>query len=177
MQMINDHYVGEAQLLTTGAEHNLLKLALLRGNITSEQQQRWDAIIEDFLREKAMGGDDADAATRVTSQLLSMSESLSSIQQAISGDKTLLEPVLHISKRLKTIQQEIAGMQANINIDNRPSEAIEEALQVMANTIETTFLPVVASMDKKIDLDLNIVRKVTELSNKIESYNLKNTKS
>jgi len=201
MQMISDHYVGEAQLLTTGAEHNLLKLALLRGNITPEQQQRWDAIIKDFLREKAMGGDDADAVTRVTSQLLSMSESLDLIQQSISGDNTLLEPVLHIGKHLntiqqaisndnkllepvahisehlKTLQQEIAGMQANINIDNRPSKAIEEAIQVMANTIDTVFLPVVASMDRKIDLDLNIVRKVSELSNKIESYTSDKSKS
>ena len=40
MQMISDHYQGEVQLLTTGAEHNLLKLAQLRGNMTAEQQQR-----------------------------------------------------------------------------------------------------------------------------------------
>src|SRR5690606_25817033 len=33
MQMIADHYLGEAQLLTTGAESNLLKLAELRGNM------------------------------------------------------------------------------------------------------------------------------------------------
>ena len=33
MQMIADHYLGEAQLLTTGAEDNLLKLAELRGNM------------------------------------------------------------------------------------------------------------------------------------------------
>jgi hypothetical protein len=176
-QMISDHYVGEAQLLTTGAEHNLLKLALLRGDITTEQQQRWDAIIKDFLRKKAMGGDDADAATRVTSQLLSMSESLNLIQQVISDDNTLLEPVLHISQHLKTIQQELATKQTSINIENHPSKEIEKALQVMANTIETTFLPVVASMDKKIDLDLNIVRKVSELSNKIQSYNEKKPKS
>jgi hypothetical protein len=173
MQMISDHYVGEAQLLTTGAEHNLLKLALLRGNITDKQQQRWDAIIKDFKRKKAIGGDDVDAATRVSSQLLSISESLGLIEQSISADNSLLEPVLYISKHLKTLQKEIAGMQTSINIDNRPSQAIEEALQVMANTIETTFLPVVASMDKKIDLDLNIVRKVTELANKIEVFTKK----
>jgi len=176
LQMISDHYVGEAQLLTTGAEHNLLKLAVLRGNITPEQQQRWDAIIEEFLREKAMGGEDADAGTRVASQLLAISESLTGIQNAVSGDNKLLEPVLHISKHLKSLQQELGDMQTNINIDSRPSKAMEEAIQVMANTIETVFLPVVASMDRKIDLDLNIVRKVSELSNKIESYSSKNVK-
>ncbi len=176
MQMISDHYVGEAQLLTTGAEHNLLKLALLRGNITAQEQQRWDAIIKDFMRKKAMGGDDVDAATRVSSQLLSISESLSSIEQAISSDNTLLEPVRTISQHLNTIQQEMADMQTNINIDNRPSQAIEEAFQIMANTIETTFLPVVASMDKKIDLDLTIVREVNKLSTMIHSFSEKGAK-
>ena len=55
LQMLSDHYQGEAQLLTTGAEHNLLKLAQLRGNSTEEEQQRWDSIIEDFKRTQSMG--------------------------------------------------------------------------------------------------------------------------
>ena len=38
--MIDDHYAGEAQTLTTGAEQNLLKLAELRGRLTAEQAQR-----------------------------------------------------------------------------------------------------------------------------------------
>ena len=36
-QMIADHYLGEAQLLTTGAGENLLKLAELRGVMTDQQ--------------------------------------------------------------------------------------------------------------------------------------------
>ena len=31
LDLISDHYIGEAQTLTTGAEQNLLKLAELRG--------------------------------------------------------------------------------------------------------------------------------------------------
>src|SRR5690606_2115652 len=49
MQLIADHYIGEAQLLTAGAEENLLKLAELRGNMTEKQQQRWAQIKADFL--------------------------------------------------------------------------------------------------------------------------------
>ena len=37
MQMINDHYLGEAQMLTTNAEANLLKLAELRGNMRENE--------------------------------------------------------------------------------------------------------------------------------------------
>jgi len=40
LQLIEDHYLGESQLLTDGTEQNLLKLAELRGNMTPEQAER-----------------------------------------------------------------------------------------------------------------------------------------
>src|SRR5690606_26036476 len=69
LQLIADHYQGESQLLTTGAEENLLKLAELRGNMTEEQAARWQQIKADYMRNKAMGGDDADVGNRVVVQL------------------------------------------------------------------------------------------------------------
>jgi GNAT superfamily N-acetyltransferase len=39
--VIDDHYLAEAQTLTTAAEANLLKLAELRGRLTPEQAARW----------------------------------------------------------------------------------------------------------------------------------------
>jgi len=68
-QLISDHYLGEAQLLTTGAEENLLKLGELRGTLTDDEQARWQQIKADFLRNKAMGADDADVGGRVVAQL------------------------------------------------------------------------------------------------------------
>ncbi|WP_299345776.1 DNA repair ATPase [uncultured Pseudoxanthomonas sp.] len=68
-QLISDHYLGEAQLLTTGAEENLLKLSELRSMLTGEEQARWNQIKADFLRNKAMGADDADVGGRVVAQL------------------------------------------------------------------------------------------------------------
>jgi hypothetical protein len=61
-QLIADHYQGESQLLTTGAEENLLKLGELRGVHDDTQAARWAQIKRDFLRNKAMGADDADVA-------------------------------------------------------------------------------------------------------------------
>ena len=55
LQLIADHYLGESQLLTTGAEENLLKLAELRGKMTAEQTARWTQIKRDFLRNKSHG--------------------------------------------------------------------------------------------------------------------------
>lgn len=79
-QLIGDHYLGEAQLLTTGAEENLLKLAELRGVMTSEQAARWEQIKRDFLRNKAMGADDADVGGRVVAQLADIAVGLQAMR-------------------------------------------------------------------------------------------------
>ncbi len=167
MQMLSDHYQGEAQLLTTGAEHNLLKLAQLRGNSTEDEQQRWNTIVTDFQRSKSMGGDDADAATKVASQLSYVTQHLESIHQAISSDAELTQPMTAISNQLQAMHDSISNKEMGVNIVNQPSAVIEESIAQLANIIETTFMPVVASMDKKIDLDLAIVRKVNDMSEAI----------
>jgi len=164
MQMLSDHYQGEAQLLTTGAEHNLLKLAQLRGNSTAEEQQRWNVIVDDFQRDKSMGGDDIDAATKVASQLSYVTQHLQSIHKAINTDTELVQPMITISHQLQSLQEAINEKDVGVNVVNKPSVVVEESIRQLANIVETTFMPVVAAMDKKIDLDLAIVRKVNDLS-------------
>jgi hypothetical protein len=80
-QLVDDHYTGEAQLLTTGAEENLLKLAELRGTLDATQTARWAQIKRDFLRVKAMGADDADAGQRVVAQLADLVEGVRALQR------------------------------------------------------------------------------------------------
>ncbi|MEU4204567.1 DNA repair ATPase [Streptomyces sp. NPDC026294] len=60
--LIDDHYRGEAQTLTTGAEANLLKLAELRGRLTSEQARRW-AEVKEMWRSRE-GREGAGAASQ-----------------------------------------------------------------------------------------------------------------
>ncbi len=80
--LIDDHYQGEAQTLTSGAEANLLKLAELRGHLTPEQSKRWEEIKRGFARVQAMGGDD-DPTSRVVGQLSLMSEQLGSLARTL----------------------------------------------------------------------------------------------
>jgi hypothetical protein len=84
-QLVSDHYLGEAQLLTTGAEENLLKLKELRGVLTPEEAARWEQIKRDFLRSKAMGGDDADVGGRVVAQLADIAGGLQALGAAASA--------------------------------------------------------------------------------------------
>ncbi|MEU4829056.1 DNA repair ATPase [Streptosporangium sp. NPDC023615] len=62
--VIDDHYVGEAQTLTSGAESNLLKLAELRGTMTAGQAARWAEVKAAHLRSQALGGAEDDPVTR-----------------------------------------------------------------------------------------------------------------
>ena len=82
--LIEDHYVGESQTLTTGAENNLLKLGELRGTLNEKQAARWAEIKKDFSRNKLVGGDDQDPVMKVTNVLAVLGERLEQIQGSIS---------------------------------------------------------------------------------------------
>ncbi|MFN3202413.1 MAG: DNA repair ATPase [Bradymonadia bacterium] len=82
--LIDDHYAGESQTLTAGAEANLLKLAELRNRMSPEQSQRWATIKSDFSRNTRMGGDETDPATRIAGLLADVGQSLERIGHAVS---------------------------------------------------------------------------------------------
>jgi hypothetical protein len=68
-QLITDHYRAESQLLTSGAEENLLKLAELRGQLNPEQAARWTRIKHEFQRNRALGGDETTVGNRLVAKL------------------------------------------------------------------------------------------------------------
>jgi hypothetical protein len=82
--LLDNHYAGEAQTLTTGAEHNLLKLAELRGRMTPKQTERWAEIKRGFARVQLLGSaSDSDPVARVTGQLSLLSERMGDIARHI----------------------------------------------------------------------------------------------
>jgi hypothetical protein len=83
-RLIDDHYLGEAQTLTTGAEENLLKLADLRGRMTPAQTARWDEIKRGFARLQRLGGSE-DPASKVMAELSVVSDRIADIAKAIAS--------------------------------------------------------------------------------------------
>ncbi|GAA3398730.1 DNA repair ATPase [Cryptosporangium minutisporangium] len=81
--LIDDHYVGEAQTLAADAEANLLKLAELRGSLTPEQAERWVAVKEGYLRERALGGSD-DPLGRAVGAVGLLADRVRDVEQAIT---------------------------------------------------------------------------------------------
>jgi hypothetical protein len=81
--VIEDHYTGEAQTLTTGTESNLLKLAAQRGTLTDEQAARWAEITSAYLRHQAMGGPDEDPLRRAVAALGLLADRVAAVESAI----------------------------------------------------------------------------------------------
>ncbi|HET6358037.1 DNA repair ATPase [Streptomyces sp.] len=93
--VIDDHYTGEAQTLTTGAEANLLKLAALRGTLTEEQAARWATITSAYNRAHAIGGSGDDAFGRAVAALGLLADRVAAVETAITRARkpTPAEPV------------------------------------------------------------------------------------
>jgi hypothetical protein len=120
MQMIADHYVGESQLLTNGSEENLLKLAELRGEMTEEEATRWTKIKADFIRNKAMGGDDADVGGKVIGQLVDLVKGVKSL-----GDNAEQSNQIRAQDKQQRIESELLlrTEEAQRRNEERPYEA------------------------------------------------------
>ncbi|MBT8494304.1 MAG: DNA repair ATPase [Deltaproteobacteria bacterium] len=84
-RLIDDHYQGEAQTLTTEAESNLLKLAELRGRLSPEQSKRWNEVKSEYVRLNRLGGGDDDPVTRLTGTLSTLGIELDKIRAAITS--------------------------------------------------------------------------------------------
>ena len=84
--LIMDHYKGESQTLTTGAEANLLKFRELTGTLSDEESERWKEIKKVYQRNQLMGqGDPSDPVGRIVAQLTGFSEGLQDIRQSLDG--------------------------------------------------------------------------------------------
>jgi len=113
--LIDDHYVGEAQTLTTGAEANLLKLYELLGRLGDEQRVRWDEIRKEYARRKMMGSGEDDPVARVTGVLGALEQRMEGIQDVLrEGATGDLGAELHeVVKELTMVREAIADPDAS----------------------------------------------------------------
>ena len=170
MEMISDHYLGEAQLLTTDAEANLLKLAELRGNITPEQTSRWAQIKSDFLRNKSMGGDGVDVGGKVVAQLVDLVSGVQSLSDVVSRSarpESRDDSTAALTDMVEKLAELVKKSRPSIKVVNEPVPGIDKVLTVLADTIEHTIFPLVRNMDKKLEIDLRTHDKMKDISNQL----------
>ncbi len=130
MQMIADHYQGEAQLLTSGAEENLLKLAELRGNMTAAQKERWNAIKQDYRRNRLAHKADVQVGQEIAVKLGEISEHFHfSGQSQQELQIRLHENLTGFNQRLDSISKALQ--------DNRSNEALTQQLLMISDNLQT----------------------------------------
>ena len=140
-QLIDDHYLGESQLLTQGAESNLLKLGEMRGELTKIEAERWAQIKADFLRNKAMGGEDGDVGARIVAQLVDLASGFNAISNQF--DKYLTQNNPEQIARLRE-----AGQQAQLETQ---LEAQLKAQKILADSFITGFVDNAKVVSDSID--------------------------
>ncbi len=98
-RLIHDHYRGESQTLTTGAEANLLKFFELEGEMASEQAERWTQIKTEFNKQKLLGGaGEDDPVSRVVAQMMQFQDGLRDIAGKIGGSELADSTVAKLEK-------------------------------------------------------------------------------
>ncbi|TJZ66673.1 DNA repair ATPase [Chitiniphilus eburneus] len=194
--LVRDHYLGEAQTLTHGAEENLLKLAELQGALLPEQAERWGQIKRDFLHHKRMGGADADGATKLAQQVSHIVTVLSEISERMARQDSgpqVATALLHIEKHLATgetsnkllartwrdglvaLENTLRGASPQINV--LPQPELLTVLQALAHAYEHALIPVISAMQHKIRLDHDIWDKVIQIGEQIKTLEQKTTRN
>lgn len=175
-ELINDHYRGEAQLLTQGAEANLLMLKSLRAKLTSEDEKRWKEITIDFMRNKAMGGDDTDAGQRIVAQLADLVDGVGTLGTNLKPNGTLEASVKQQGEYARALRESLDKIgesvklqqQPHVSITNTPSPEFAEVLKTLGDTIENTLFPLVRSMDNRIAQDVKAHSDLRKLSEEVQ---------
>jgi MoxR-like ATPase len=166
--VVRDHYLGEAQTLTSGAEENLLKLAEITDSLSEDEEARWIKIKTDFARIQSMGGEDADSVTKIANQIANVSSELSTIEQSLNQafSSNLTEAV---QQELQELVSLVKAMELNVQVVNKPVPGMDKVLSAMGDAINTSLLPVVQAMEHKLKMDHDIWERVKLLGEQISS--------
>jgi len=162
-QLVEDHYQGEAQLLTTGAEENLLKLAELRGVLSAEQSARWQQIKADFLRNRSMGGDDAEVGDRIVGQLNDLVQGVKGLAGGSAG--TVEVPWPELLAALESLHK----LSPKVRVVMPPKALIQQMLDGLSASMQASVMPLVQVMDRNIDAGQEAQSQLLSIARQLET--------
>ena len=160
-RVIKDHYVGEAQTLTTGAEQNLLKLGDMRGTLTADEQARWEQIKADFRRMKRLGGSEDDPAVRVVSQLGDINDRLAGLRDDIGAATAAAAKPRGPTPAEESLATMVGKLDTAIEALSNPSLAVSVEQQQPQGMTDL--------LDQQIDLVEGILQLVHRMTQSLES--------
>ncbi len=160
--LINDHYLSEAQLLTTGAEENILAFKALNGLLNNEEQQRHAEIIAEFKARNAVAGD--DPSTRIAQQIARLNDGLEThLSDALTALNNNHRAGQHIGQSLqqlnKNLEQSLNNLPQQLNAGNSVGLAISKVRE----TVKSGLKPIANAMQKEIGIDEAMLARITEV--------------
>ncbi len=179
--LVSDHYQGEAQTLTTGAEENLLKLAALRGILSEAEEARWLEIKDGYQRRQVLGDDD-DPQTQMLKQIGELGRQLGNIQKTLhagikrqakhdkhspaSSDSAALEALLQqMGKQLKNL---VELPTPQVTVKNQIPDHLSTTVERLLNMTEETLMPLVQNFERKSRMDLVLWNRLKEVSDNLK---------
>jgi hypothetical protein len=162
--LLRDHYRGEAQTLTTGAEENLLKLADLIGTPSVEETQRWREIKDEFVRRRKLGGDDTDGSTRIANTLLEVASAVEALKSGEDFTERLSAGLAQLDDSLRKLKLTVEVMPADVS-------QFSGVVEGMTQSYEKVLLPLVTATYHKLKMDHSIwdeMKRVSSYLNKLE---------
>ena len=168
--LLRDHYRGEAQTLTSGAEENLLKLALMTGAPTAAEKARWETLCDEYRRQKKLGGNAADGTTRVANLLADIAVSLDKLGNATALRATQKsdQAVVDVNAALVKLADAVGKRMPSITIQNATPHELANAVDKIASIYEQSLAPLIAATHHKLSLDHKIWEQVGELSKEMK---------
>jgi len=163
--LLRDHYRGEAQTLTTGAEENLLKLAELLGTASDGENQRWTEIKAAFVRQRKLGGDESDAGTRIAASLLDVARAV----DGLKPDNALAE---RLGGGLERIEAGLRSVKPTVHVESGDLSQFAGVVGEMVKAYEKVLMPLVTATYHKLRMDHSMwdeMKRVTSFIEKIEA--------
>ncbi|MBD3639551.1 MAG: DNA repair ATPase [Marinobacter sp.] len=168
-RLIDDHYQGEAQLLTQGAEENLLKLKELRGTLAGPEAERW-AEIKSAYRARIQAGGDGDTGEKVVRQLVSIGEQLKTLGSAIAeSSRSDQGRSVDWTPLIEGIQESVGRLEVSPQVTVQGPDGLREALVSLAEVYERSIGPLIKVLRGKTGLDLRTYRTMSEIKNQLLS--------
>jgi uncharacterized protein YecE (DUF72 family) len=182
--LIDDHYLGEAQTLTTEAEQNLLKLAELRGRTTASQAQRWADIKAEFVRQTRMGGSGDDPVSRITGTLSGLSADLSGIRDVLAQGRSdsLRQGLDAVADHLQGISTAVADaaragqaapLPVTVEVQNQAPPGLAELLSQQVAIVERTLVPMVQAATRDLQDSQTISQQLVQVIELLETVDLR----
>lgn len=194
-QVIRDHYAGESQTLTTGAEANLLKFKSMVGAHTPTEAARWADICKIYTRRQELSGAD-DPASKAVVQLAKLSDQLGDLRGTMhevaaaaherSADErrtqakhldALVERLAGSLEALKASAATVPAQPTKIEVINTLPKYYANLYAQQIQVIEKTLIPAIEAMGAVLGQTLNAREHLGGIANELRALMSKQAKS